>query len=109
MSIFNINKAQDDRLEAIESWLQGLTGVVQKQQVDTAELRLELMKLQTQIDVTQSETDFDPLFMQLNDKIAEARSLALEASVSSEDAWLKLQSNIKVKLENLDEKLLDAA
>lgn len=109
MSMFNVNKEQDDRLEAIESWLQGLTGVVQKQQIDTAELRLELMKLQSEIDVTQPATDFDPLFMQLSDKIAEARSLALEASVSSEGAWLKLQSSIKVKLEDLDEKLLNTA
>ncbi len=109
MSIFSNDKEQDKRLDAIEDWLQGLTGVIQKHQIDAAEVRLDLMKLQYEVDGKVSDTDFDPTFMQLSDKIVEARALAQEASMATEDTWLRMQSGFKGKLEELDKKLLDAA
>lgn len=42
MGLFGNDQEQDERLDAIEEWLQGLTEVVQKHQLNTAELRLEL-------------------------------------------------------------------
>lgn len=109
MSIFSNDKEQDKRLDAIENWLQGLTEIVQNHQIDTAELRLDLMKLQQKVEGKMSETDLDPTFIQLSDKIVEARTLAQKASIATEDAWLKMQSSIRNKLEELDKKLLDTA
>ena len=67
-------------MDAIEDWLQGLTRVVQQHQLNTAELRLDLLKLQSGVEQKLSEDDFDPAVMQLSDKIAEARVVAQQAA-----------------------------
>ncbi len=109
MGLFGNDQEQDTRLDAIEEWLQGLTEVVQKHQLNTAELRLELLKLQAGVDQKLSEDDFDPVVMQLSDKITEARAVAKQAADAAGEGWVKIQKDAISSLEDLNQELARAA
>jgi hypothetical protein len=85
MGLFGNDREQDTRLDAIEEWLQGLTGVVQKNHLATSELRIELLKLQSSMDEKLTEGD-----------------LAAEN-------WTRLQQGAMEALEELDRELQEAA
>lgn len=109
MGLFGNDQAQDARLDAIEEWLHGLTGMVQKHQLDTAKLRLDLLKLQARVEEKLSEEDFDPVIMQLSNKITEARAVAKKATDSAEEGWTVLQKSAMTAREELNEELDEAA
>jgi len=109
MSLFGNDKAQDARLDAIEDWLQGLTGVVQKNNLATSLLRIELMELQSSIDEKLSKEDFDPAVIQLNDHLAQARVKYEKAKSAAAENWTSLQQGAMQALEDLDRELQDAA
>jgi hypothetical protein len=109
MGLFGNDQEQDVRLDAIEDWLQGLTKVVQQHQLNTAELRLDLLKLQTGLDQKLSEDDFDPAVMQLSDKITEARVVAQQAAEAAGEGWAKIQQSAINSLEDLNNELARAA
>jgi hypothetical protein len=109
MGLFGNDKAQDARLEAIEDWLQGLTGVVQKSHLAVSQLRIDLMKLQSGVDEKLAEGDFDPMVMQLSDSLAKARVKYAEAKSAATENWTSLQSSAMQALEELDQELQDAA
>ncbi len=109
MSLFGNDKEQDARLDAIEDWLQGLTGVVQKNHLATSQLRIDLMKLQSGVDEKLSEEDFDPTVMQLNDRLAQARVKYEEAKSAAAENWTSLQHSAMQALEELDQELQEAA
>jgi len=109
MSIFGNDKEQDARLDAIEEWLAGLTGVVQKNHLATSQLRIDLMQLQSGVDNKLAEEDFDPAIMQLNDRLANARVKYEEAKSAAASNWTSLQAIAMQALEELDQELQDAA
>ena len=109
MGIFGNDKEQDERLNAIEEWLQGLTEVVQKQSLALAELRLEVMKLKTQVGDKLSEDDFDPAIRALSDKLTQARAMATEAASAAEASWQKMQQAALDALDDLDKELDEAS
>ena len=91
MGIFGKNEEQDSRIDAMEQWLQGLTRVVQEHQLATAELRLEVLKLQAQLSETLSDQDFDPAILKFSDLLKEARVVAREAAAAAEEGWAQMQ------------------
>jgi len=109
MGLFGNDQEQDERMEAIEEWLQGLTAVVQKHQLATAELRLDFLKLQAGVDQKLSEEDFDPVVMQFSDKITEARTVAKQAAELAGEGWAKVQKNAISSLEDLNKELDEAS
>jgi len=109
MGLFGNDKAQDERLDGIEDWLQGLTGVVQQHKLDTTELRLDLMKLQAKVSEKLSGEDFDPMIMSLSNKITEARAMAKEAASAAEEGWSKVQGGVMDALEDLNREMAEAA
>jgi hypothetical protein len=109
MGLFGNDREQDTRLDAIEEWLQGLTGVVQKNHLATSELRIELLKLQSSMDEKLTEGDFDPTVMQLNDSLAQARAKYEEARSAAAENWTRLQQGAMEALEELDRELQEAA
>ena len=109
MSLFGNDKEQDARLDAIEDWLQGLTGVVQKNHLAASQLRIDLMKLQSGVDEKLSEEDFDPTVIQLNDRLAQARVKYEEAKSAAAENWTSLQNSAMQALEELDQELQEAA
>jgi hypothetical protein len=109
MSLFGNDKEQDARLNDIEEWLQGLTGVVQKNHLATSRLRIDLMKLQAAVDNKLSEEDFDPTVIQLNDRLAQARTKYEEAKTAASENWTSLQNSAMQALEDLDRELQEAA
>ena len=108
MGLFGNDQEQNDRLDAIEEWLQGLTGVVQQHKLDAIELKLEVMKLKTQVGDKLSEQDFDPAIMELSSGLAEARELARQAAEAAEEGWEKLQKSAMDALDRLDAELEEA-
>jgi hypothetical protein len=109
MGLFGNDKEQDARIDAIENWLQGLTGVVQKNHLATSQLRIELLKLQSGLDEKLSEADFDPTVIQLNDRLAQARVKYEEARSAVAENWTSLQQGAMKALEELDQELQEAA
>ncbi len=108
MSFFGHDSEQDDRLDQIEEWLHGLTGVVRKNQLETAELKLDLLKLRLRVDEKLESGDFDPAIMKLSSLLTEARGKAEEAAAAAEESWQKLQTNAAESLERLSAEI-DAA
>jgi hypothetical protein len=109
MGLFGNDKEQDARLDAIEDWLQGLTGVVQKNHLAASQLRIDLMKLQSSVDEKLAATDFDPTVMKLNDSLAQARVKYEAAKSAAADNWTDLQKGAMQALEALDQELQEAA
>ncbi len=109
MAIFGTDKEQNERIDAIEEWLQGLTAVVQKQNLALAELRLDVMKLKTQLGDKLSESDVDPAIVALSDKLSQARVLAKEAAGAAESGWKKMQQSALDALDELDRELAEAS
>ena len=109
MALFGNDKKQDARLDAIEDWLQGLTGVVQKNHLEVSQLRIDLLQLQTRIDDKLSEADFDPTILELNDSLAKARVKYQEARAAAAENWTGLQNSAMQALEELDRELQEAA
>jgi len=115
MGLFGNDKEQDDRLSSMEEWLQGLTGVVQKNHLATSQLRIDLLQLQSSVKKLQSnvseklsEEDFDPAVIQLNDQLAKARVKYEEAKSAAAENWTSLQNNAMQALEDLDRQLQEA-
>ena len=109
MSIFGNDKEQDERLTAIEDWLQGLTGVVQKNHLATSQLRIDLLKLQASVNEKLSGEDFDPTILELNDALAMARVKYEEAKSAAAENWASLQARATEALDELDQDLTSAA
>ena len=109
MGLFGNDKEQDARLDAIEAWLQGLTGVVQKNHLVTVQLKIDLIKLRSGMDEKLAEEDFDPMVMQLNDRLAQARVKYEEARTAATENWTNLQQGAMQALEELDQELQEAA
>ncbi len=109
MSLFGNDKEQDARMDAIEEWLQGLTGVVQKNHLATSQLRIDLLKLQSSVDDKLSEDYFDPTVIQLNDRLAQARTKYEEAKTAAAENWAGLQDIAMQSLDDLDRELQEAA
>lgn len=109
MSLFGNDKAQDERLTAIEEWLQGLTGVVQKNHLATSQLRIDLLKLQSSVNDKLSGEDFDPSILQLNESLALARVKYEEARSAAVENWSGLQAKAMQALEELDQELTSAS
>lgn len=109
MGLFGNEKEQDARLDAIEDWLQGLTGVVQKNHLAASQLRIDLMKLQSSVDEKLAAADFDPTVMKLNDSLAQARVKYEAAKSAAADNWTNLQKGAMQALEELDQELQEAA
>ena len=105
MGLFGNDQEQDARLDAIEEWLQGLTGVVQQHKLDTVELKLELMKLKAQVGEKPSEQDFDPAIMKISAGLAEARELAKQAAGAAEEGWENMQKSALDALDKLNAEL----
>lgn len=109
MGLFGNDKALEERLTAIEEWLQGLTGVVQKNHLATSQLRIELLKLQASVNEKLSGEDFDPTILQLNDSLALARVKFEEAKSAAAENWTNLQAKAMKALEELDQELTSAS
>ena len=112
MGLFGNDKAQDERMDAIEEWLQGLTGVVQQHKLDTTELRLNIVKLQAEVNAITDAlgdkleaTDFDPAILQISEGIAEARVLAKQAADAAEEGWKAMQEKALAALDELEAEL----
>ena len=109
MALFGKDKEQNARLDAIEDWLQGLTGVVQKNHLEVSQLRIDLLQLQSSVDDKLSEEDFDPTIRQLNDSLAKARVKYQEARAAAAENWTSLQNSAMQALEELDRELQEAS
>jgi hypothetical protein len=109
MGIFGNDQEQDERLDSIEHWLQGLTRVVQQHQLKTAKLQLDLLQLQAKLDEKLTRDDFDPVIMQVSEKLSEARTAAREAAEAASESWSSFQDEAASALTELDDELERAA
>ncbi len=94
MGLFGNDEQQDQRLDALESHVRALTETVQNNQLDTSEIRIQLIKLETQIGGKLSEGDIDPAIIELGDQLGAARRQLGEASAAAADSWSTLQAGV---------------
>ena len=109
MGLFGRDDEQDARLAALETHIRQLTEVVQQNQLDTATVRIELMKVQAQVDEKLSAEDFDPTIMDLNAKLAEARKQYEQVSAAATESWATMQSGATAALGTLRRSVEDAS
>ena len=85
MGIFGDDKGQDERIAALEEHVRALTETVRASQADLAEGRIAIFALQAQIDGKVSSLDVDPTIVELNQKLAHARTQLAEVGATSWD------------------------
>ncbi len=94
MGLFGDDDLQDERLNALENHLRRLTEAVQQNQLDLAASQIRVLGLEAQIGEKVSATDFDPIVIDLNEKLGKARVVIEEASKVAEGSWVALQSGV---------------
>ena len=94
MGLFGDDDLQDERLNALENHLRRLTEAVQQNQLDLAASQIKVLGLEAQIGEKVSAADFDPIVIDLNEKLGKAREVITEASKVAEDSWVALQSGV---------------
>ena len=101
MGIFGNDREQDRKIDGMEEWLQGLTRIVQQHKLELVELKLEVKSLQAQMGEKVSARDVDPSIVRFNDRLAEARELARQASQSADENWRSLQEKAMSALDEI--------
>ncbi len=94
MGLFGNDEQQDQRLDALESHIRGLTETVQKNQLDTSGIQIQLIKLEAQIGGKLSEADIDPALIELGEQLGVARRQLGEASTAAAESWSALQAGV---------------
>ena len=74
MGLFGDDKAQDERLDALEHHVRVLTETVQANQADLAAGWIAILALQAQVDEKVSASDVDPTIDALNKQLRNART-----------------------------------
>ncbi len=94
MGLFGNDEQQDQRLDALESHIRSLTETVQKNQLDTSGIQIQLIKLEAQIGGKLSEADVDPALIELGEQLGVARRQLSEASTAAAESWSALQAGV---------------
>ncbi len=98
MGLFGDDDLQDQRLNALENHVRRLTEAVQQNQLDLAASQIKVLGLEAQIGKKISAADFDPMVIDLNEKLGKAREVIEEASKVAEDSWVALQKGVREKV-----------
>lgn len=101
MGLFADDKRQDERLDALEAHVRGLTENMHQIQLDLASGRIAIIQLQAKIDEKISPADVDPTLIDLNDRLAEARKRSAEVSAAAKESWAALQNDVQETFERL--------
>ncbi len=109
MGLFGNDDEQDQRLDALEAHVRGLTEAVRRNQLDTVAVRLAVMDLQAQTDEKVGEGDVDPAMATLNERLGKARAQLEEASKAANETWSVLQTEFNGGFEELGARVEAAA
>ncbi len=94
MGLFGNDEQQDQRLDALETHIRGLTETVQNSQLDMSGIQIQLIKLEAQIGGKLSEDDVDPTLIELGEQLGVARRQLGEASTAAAESWSALQAGV---------------
>ncbi len=94
MGLFGNDEQQDQRLDALEAHIRGLTETVQNSQLDMSGIQIQLIKLEAQIGGKLSEDDVDPTLIELGEQLGVARRQLGEASTAAAESWSTLQAGV---------------
>ena len=109
MGIFGDDKGQDERIAALEEHVRVLTETVRASQADLAEGRIAIFALQAQIDGKVSASEVDPTIVELNQKLAHARTQLEESSAAASESWATLQDGVRDAFDKLSTSVSAAA
>ena len=109
MGIFGDDKLQDERITALEEHIRVLTETVQANQADLAEGRIAILSLKAQVDEKVSAADVDPTIVELNEKLAIARTQLKESSAAASESWATLQGGVREAFDKLSSSVGEAA
>ena len=109
MGLFGDDKAQNLRLDALEAHVRQLTEDVHQNRLDVAALRLDLMRVQGEVDEKISTADVDQDLLDLNAQLKEARQRQEAAEAAAEESWATLQSGARESYATLRASIEEAA
>ena len=102
MGLFGNDEQQDQRLDAIESYLRVLTEIAQQNQLDIASLGVRAVVLESQLEEKVAAADVDPALVELNEQIGITRKQVIEAASAAADSWETLQQGVRKALDQLN-------
>jgi hypothetical protein len=108
MGLFGDDKAQDERLDALEHHVRVLTQTVQANQADLAAGWIAILALQAQVDEKVSASDVDPTIDALNKQLGIARTELNKAETAATESWATLQDGVRNSFETLRTSVHDA-
>ena len=109
MGLFGDDKAQNLRLDALETHIRQLTEDVNQNRLDVAALRLDLMRVQGEVDEKISTADVDQDLIDLNAQLKEARQRQEASQAAAEESWATLQSGARESYATLRASIEEAA
>ena len=116
MGLFGDDSRQNERLDALELHIRALTEAVLQNQLDVAEIRIEMMSTEAQIEALQGQLEgkvsageVDPVFSELNQELSTARQELEASSQAAEETWATLQDGLFESFETLRKSVSKAA
>ena len=109
MGLFGHDKAQNVRLDALETHVRQLTEDVHQNRLDVAAQRLDLMKVQGAVGEKLSTAEVDQDLVDLNAQLVEARRQQEEAEAAASESWDTLQSGARESYATLRTAIEEAA
>ena len=116
MGLFGDDSRQNERLDALELHIRALTEAVLQNQLDVAEIRIEMMSTEAQIEALQGQLEgkvsageVDPVFSELNQELSSARQELEASSQAAEETWATLQDGLFESFETLRKSVSKAA
>ena len=101
MGLFGDDKLQDERIAALEEHVRALTHTVQVSQVELAQARIAILKLEASVDEKVSVTDVDPAVIELNEELGNAREKLENSKAAASESWRSLQTGVSDAFETL--------
>lgn len=90
MALFETDKEQDARLDALEAHLRAISEGLQQNQLDVIKLGIALIRIDAMVAEKVDASDVDPTIAALNEQLGAARAEYERMEAAAKDSWSTL-------------------
>ena len=109
MPLFETDKQQDARLDALESHMRAMSEAIHLNQLDVINLRLTLIRLESLLGEKVDAGDVDPAISSLNEQLGDAREEYKRMAAAATDSWSALHAGATDAVTSLRTSVEEAA
>ena len=90
MALFETDKEQDARLDALEAHIRAISEGLQQNQLDVIKLGIGLIRMEAMVGEKIDASDVDPTITALNEQLGVARAEYQRLEAAAQDTWSSL-------------------